>query len=158
MGIRYYAYPITSEQYPDALENPCLFHGADPLMEAWGPLEERPEMLYLDKCWSELQVLLGAESGVTERPALQLVAGQVTHTHDGWIPHEKALSPAEVQSIAADLASVGESDIRRLLSQLQRWRESDEQTYEYVAQYLTDAQAFTAKLSAAGQGLVYMIG
>jgi hypothetical protein len=31
MGIRYYAYPIAADQYEDALKDPCLFHGADPL-------------------------------------------------------------------------------------------------------------------------------
>lgn len=159
MGIRYYAYPITSEQYPAALENPCPFHGDDPLMDAWGDPDDAPEMLYLDKCWRELQVLLGPKSGIENRPALQLVDGSVTDTPTGWIPYERALSPAEVHAIAGDLATVGESDIRRLMP-LIAWRgaELEEGEYEYIAQYLAAAQEFTQKLAREGRGLVYLIG
>jgi hypothetical protein len=158
MGIRYYAYPITAEQYALAVENPCLFHGSDPLMDAWGPVDEQPEMLYLDKCWRELQVLLGPESGVAHRPALQLVDGQVTDVEMGWIPYERALSPAQVQAVAADLATVGEPDIRRLLPALNRWNDAADQEFSYVAEYLAAAQEFTAALTKDGRGLVYMIG
>ena len=158
MGIRYYAYPITAEQYPSAVENPCLFHGSDPLMDAWGPVEEQPEMLYLDKCWHELQVLLGPQSGVADRPALQLVEGRVTDVGMGWIAYECALSPAQVQAVAADLATVGESDIRRLLPALNRWNDSVDKQFEYIAHYLGAAQEFTAVLAKDGRGLVYLIG
>ena len=157
MGIRYYAYPITAEQYPQAVENPWRFRGSDPLMDAWGPVDEQPEMLYLDKCWRELQVLLGPESGVTGRPALQLVEGQVTHVGVGWIPYERALSPAQVQAVAADLATVGESDIRRLSSAFVH-RDDPEQEFDYVAEYLAAAQEFTAVLAKDRRGLVYLIG
>lgn len=158
MGIRYYAYPITAEQYDDAAKSPCRFHGSDPLMDAWGPKEEQPEMLYLDKCWHELQVLFSTEPGVPDRAALRLVEGQVTHVEMGWIPHERALSPAEVAAIASDLATIGEADIRRSLPQLNRWHETPEQVYSYVAHFLTAAQEFTARLAADGRGLVYLIG
>jgi hypothetical protein len=158
MGIRYYAYPITAEQYPLAVENPCRFHGADPLMDAWAPVDERPEMLYLDKCWHELQVLLGPESGVTDRPSLQLVEGRITDVGMGWIPYERALSPVQVQAVAADLATIGDSDIRRLLPALNRWNDSPEQEYRYVAEYLAAAQEFTTALARNRRGLVYMIG
>ena len=158
MGIRYYAYPITAEQYPLAVQNPCRFHGSDPLMDAWGPADEQPEMLYLDKCWRELQALLGPQSGVADRPALRLVEGHVTDVGMGWIPYERALSPAQVQAVAADLATIGESDIRRLLSAPSRREDSPDQEFEYVAQYLAAAQEFTAGLARNGRGLVYMIG
>jgi hypothetical protein len=158
MGIRYYAYPITADQYEAAVENPCRFHGSDPLMDAWGPEDEQPEMLYLDKCWYELQVLLGPASGVVDRPALQLVDGQVTNVDLGWIPYERALSPEQVREVAADLATVGESDIRGLLTELNRWNDSPEHSFSYVAQYLAAAQNFTAQLARDGRGLVYMIG
>ncbi|HEU4807139.1 MAG TPA: hypothetical protein VFT01_02670, partial [Homoserinimonas sp.] len=75
MGIRYYAYPITEDQYPLAVENPCRFHGSDPLMDAWGPADKKPDMLYLDKCWQQLQTLLGPGSGISDRPAFQPVEG-----------------------------------------------------------------------------------
>jgi hypothetical protein len=158
MGIRYYAYPITAEQYPLAVENPCRFHGADPLMDAWGPVDEQPEMLYLDKCWYELQMLLGPQSGIADRPALQLVEGRVTEVGMGWIPYERALSPAQVHAVAADLATVGEPDIRRLLPTLNRWKDSANREFSYVAEYLAAAQEFTAALAKDGRGLVYRIG
>ena len=115
-------------------------------------------MLYLDKCWNELQILLGPESGLADRPALQLVAGQVTHTETGWIPFERALNPVQVRAIAVDLATFEEADIRRILPRLRRRDESSEEEYEYVAQYLSDAQEFTARLASDGRGLVYLIG
>jgi hypothetical protein len=158
MGIRYYAYPIDADQYEDAVKDPCRFHGSDPLMDAWGSEDEQPEMLYLDKCWYQLQILFSTEPVVPDRPALRLVEGQVTDTEMGWIPHERALSAAEVAEIAADLATIGEADIRRLLPQLNRWDETPEQIVGYVTKFLADSQEFTSRLAAGGRGLVYMIG
>lgn len=158
MGIRYYAYPITAEQYPLALTKPCAFHGSDPLTDAWGPQEMKPEMLYLDKCWNELQHLLASPSGQPDRPALQLVDGRVTFTPRGWIPYERALSPSQVEAVAADLKTVNEADIRRMVSEFPSWYVSSEQTYQYVAQYLAEAKQFTTRLARGGWGLVYLIG
>jgi hypothetical protein len=76
----------------------------------------------------------------------------------GWIPYERALSPAQVHAVAADLAIVGEPDIRRLLPALNRWNDSANQEFSYVAEYLAAAQEFTAALAKDGRGLVYMIG
>lgn len=158
MGIPYYAYPIAAHHYEEAVKDPCRFHGSDPLMDAWGPKKDQPEMLHLDKSWNELQVLFGTGSGVTDRPALKLVGGRVTEVEMGWIPYERAVSPSEVKQIAADLALIRESDIRRLLPKLNRWNDEPEQKFEYVAQFLAQAKAFTTKLASEGRGLVYMIG
>jgi hypothetical protein len=76
----------------------------------------------------------------------------------GWIPHEQALSPVEVQAVAADLATVGESEIRRMLPSMNWWNDTEDEIYEYVARHLAAAQAFTAKLAHDGRGLVYLIG
>lgn len=158
MGIRYYAYPITADEYPRALENPCPFHGRDPLMDAWGPSDARPEMLYLDKCWWELQELLGTVSEAPKRPAFQLVEGRVTDTPTGWIPFERALSPDQVKAVAADLSTVSEQDVRRMLSESQDPRASRPEEYDYIVHHLAAAQAFTESLAANGLGLVYLIG
>ncbi len=158
MGIRYYAYPINAEDYARACENPCEFHGSDPLADAWGPRESQPEMLYLDKCWRELQLLLRSPAGQASRPAARLMERQVTHTDMGWIPFEQALSPAQVEAITEDLATVGESDIRRALPKFNRPQDSKEDEFEYVAQYLAEATRFTARLADEGRGLVYLIG
>jgi len=157
MGIRYYAYPIAADDYLRALEDPWPFHGSDPLMDAWGTDATRPEMLYLDKCWRELQGLLGASRGEPFRAAFQLVKGQVTHVEDGWIPFEHALSPAQVQSVAEDLATVTDEDITRLVGSCSACEDPDSE-HQYVAQFLAAAQEFTARLAADGRSLVYLIG
>lgn len=36
MGVRCYAYPVPPDRITDATEDPCRFHGAAPLMDAWG--------------------------------------------------------------------------------------------------------------------------
>ena len=166
MGIRYYAYPITADEYLLALERPRAFIGDDPLMDAWGPILEQPEMLYLDKCWSDLQLLLGPLDGQPERPAFQLVDGQVTHIETGWIPFERVLSPAQVQEVAADLATVTDTDVRRIAALYPRsnaaaWTsdlDDVEIEREYIAHHLAAAQSFTARLASDGRGLVYLIG
>jgi hypothetical protein len=158
MGIRYYAYPITADEYPRALENPCPFHSSDPLMDAWGSVDAMPEMLYLDKCWREFQALLGPLPGTPPRPALLLVEGQVTNTNTGWIPFERALSPDQVKAIAVDLATVGEQHIRDLLFDTDDTLLSRPEEYEYIAHYLADAKEFTARLAEQDRGLVYLIG
>ena len=157
MGIRYYAYPIAAEDYETALEDPCPFHGSDPFADAWGSRDARPEMLYLDKCWHELQQMFGPNSGASARPAFALVEGQVTHVEMGWIPYERALSPREVQEIASDIATVGDDDIRKFMAQRPS-RSDDEQEFSYVQQFLGEAQHFVTRLANDGRGLVYMIG
>lgn len=157
MGIRYYAYPIPAEDYLRAVADPCLFHGIDPLMDAWGPDSSRPEMLYLDKCWQELQALLGPWSVQPARAAYQLVEGQVTHVETGWIPYERALSPDQVKDVASDLATVNDADVVRLLAGYPVRNQPDTE-HRYVAQYLAAAQNFTARLAGDGRGLVYLIG
>lgn len=103
-------------------------------------------------------MLLGPTSGQPDRPALQLVDGQVTHVEMGWIPFERALSSAQVKAVAADLATVDKSNIRRMMSMFDRARGSCEEESEYVAQYLADAKEFTARLASDGRCLVYLIG
>lgn len=160
MGIRYYAYPIDAADYEAASIDPCPFHGSDPLFDAWGPPDEKPPMLYLDKAWSELQALLGAVDSAPPRPAAALVAGSVTDTGTGWIPHEAALSAEQVRDIAEDLALVGDDDIRELHRHSgYRWaNDTPEQAFSYLSAYLADAKEFVSSLANDGRGLVYLIG
>jgi hypothetical protein len=160
MGIRYYAYPIDANLIDFARQSPRAFLGADPLMDAWGPAEKKPPMLYLDKCWAELQELLGANSPSSPRPAFALVAGRVTHTSEGWIPHIAVCDPAEVAAIASDLALITEAEVRLVLtdSGILRRHKDVEEELDYVNHYLREAQLFTSDLASAGKGLVYMIG
>ena len=157
MGIRYYAYPISAEDYETARADPCPFHGRDPFADAWGPRDDRPEMLYLDKCWNELQAMFGPAPGVSARPTYALVEGQVTHVDMGWIPFERALSPGEVRTIASDIATVGDDEIRSLMARSIS-HPDDEQEFSYIQHFLGEAQRFVTDLANDGRGLVYMIG
>ena len=59
---------------------------------------------------------------------------------------------------AEDLATVGETDIRYAPPLFNSPRDSEEEEFEYVAQYLAEATRFTARLADEGRGLVYLIG
>ncbi|WP_152360490.1 DUF1877 family protein [Microlunatus speluncae] len=158
MGIRYYAYPLAAEFVARAREEPLDFLSADPLLDAWGPAEERPIMLYLDKCWRYLQALTQPDYGQDPRPAYWLFEGEVTFVHDGlaWIPWTRVLDPDEVAEVARDLSLLGTDDVRSLLRQPGFRSSADE--YGYIAQYLADAQDFAARMAKDGSGLVYLIG
>ena len=160
MGIRYYAYPVHSDDIARARADPLAFVSDDPFSDAWGPEELRPTMLYLDKCWHYLQVVLRPRSDGAPRTSFGLVEGQVTHTDRGWIPFVKLLAPDDVAAIADDLALVDGDDVRIALGL--DLTEIDEPSqlveYDYVLQYLADARAFLAELVKHRQGMVYMIG
>ena len=162
MGIRYYAYPVPPELGAMAAESPLDFVGLDPLMDAWGPAEERPRMLYLDKCWGYLQTLF-APSGDCIQPAYELVRGEVTHTATGWIPFVRYLTNEDVRVIADDLADADASDcfVMDRLAAMRRagyLHRKFEEELDYVQHYLRDAANFTAEIANDGSGLVYMIG
>lgn len=169
MGIRYYAYPVPSEQTEAALASPREFMSADPLADAWGlvpsgdGVSERmgakpvPEMLYLDKCWPLLQRLTGPQGG-RDSISYLLFEGQVTWTPRGHIPWTKALSPEDVARIADDLAEFDEADVDRLIDGSDfdpRVRRDDR---DYLLFHLRKAQEFTAMLRRTERGLVYEIG
>jgi hypothetical protein len=157
MGIRYYAYPVRERDITAARADPCAFHGDDPLVDAWGPEEERPEMLYLDKCWRELQTLFGEPP----RPALRLVEGAVTFMNGGaeWRAFEQVLDPEQVQAIADDIALVTDADVSRMIAENECYAyHGQEEEFRYVSEYLHRAQQFVAALAERKLGLVYLIG
>src|SRR5690606_14201418 len=79
MGVRYYAYPLAPELVGRAMDDPRPFLSDDPLADAWGLGRPRhPQMLYLDKCWRQLQSLTNPPGG-KPRPSHALVAGDVTY-------------------------------------------------------------------------------
>lgn len=159
MGIRYYAYPVDAKLIELAKTSPRAFLGSDPLADAWGPAENRPPMLYLDKCWRDLQELFGRSDGTTARPALELVRGAVTPHPEGWEPFIRVLGPTEVAAVAADISRVTEADASAMAaSRPSRWGDSPADELRYVLHYLADAQSFTAQLAREGRGLVYEIG
>jgi hypothetical protein len=170
MGIRYYAYAFDPDMIEWALADPRSFLSADPLADAWG-LEPGAavsfatfrqtlpdsEMLYLDKAWPYLQALTASSNGEAPRPAHRLFEGQVKMMDGGWEPWVRALHPDEVEVITRDLSTitVGEAEARfRELASLRR----DPEDVDYACHYLRRAQEFIGSLTAAGRGLVYMIG
>ncbi|WP_440712636.1 hypothetical protein [Gordonia sp. FQ] len=157
MGIRYYAYPIRPDQVGAARLDPWPFLSDDPLMDAWARDEDRPRMLYLDKCWYELQRLfVPARDDPHPRPrmAFELVRGAVSETGCGaHSPFTAVHGPDVVAAIALDLARVEPIDDEKA-ALIGRWNSSA----DYVNHYLTAAQEFTAGLTRDGLGLVYLIG
>lgn len=161
MGIRYYAYPVLASDIERARDDPRAFLSADPLYDAWGPAELKPRMLYLDKCWDQLQEFLGSRPGRPERVSFQLVEGEVTHTYEGWIPFIRVLSPTQVEEVARDIAQLGEAEV--LAARVPTFGRDgvvndDPEELRYVMQYLDDAKAFVAALATDNLGLIYMIG
>ena len=160
MGIRYYAYPVDAELIDLARASPRAFLSSDPLADAWGLAAERPPMLYLDKCWWELQRLFSARPGEVERPAAGLVRGRVREHSNGWDAFLRVLDPAEVAHVAADLALFGEADVRAMFEQSPQSESSRDPDAEirYVVEYLADATAFVTDLARTGRGMIYLIG
>jgi hypothetical protein len=78
MGIRYYAYPVAAELAELAAASPHDLIGSDPFFDAWGPVDRRPHMLYLDKAWRNLQAVFGPSDSGGTCPAFELVRGEVT--------------------------------------------------------------------------------
>lgn len=160
MGIRYYSYPVRADLIEAAKTSPQSFLGDDPFWDAWGSKDEQPPMLYLDKCWHELQMLLRRDGDSPKRPAFRLVEGQVTQTSDGWISYTAVLDPRQVAEISKDLATVTPEEVRAsVMSGHTLGSDRDlEKDVEYVIHYLREALLFTTALSESGNGLVYTIG
>ena len=125
-----------------------------------GPADERPEMLYLDKCWYELQSLFHPEPGAPVRPAHRLVAGQVTMIGWEWEPHIAVLDANELAAAALDLATVTDDDVAAWLraGDAKHRRDGFDGAFSYVTHFLHQAQEFTSRLAERGSGLVYLIG
>jgi hypothetical protein len=157
MGIRYYAYPLPAEFVERARSDPHLFLSADPLADAWGPAEDRPTMLYLDKCWWYLQALTWPDHDTPPRPAYRLFEGEVTEVGDGsHLPWLRVLDPEEVAEIARDLALLDDDDVHTWAAEtsLSRGRED----VDYLKHYLGAAKDFIARMVPDGWGLLYLIG
>lgn len=101
MGIRYLAVSISETNFNHLSSDPTAM-----LIET--EADEARRALDLDKSWGYLQRYL-TESG--PRAAAELVAGDVTHTSDGWIPYRGLVSPERVRAAAQDLALISQSQL-----------------------------------------------
>lgn len=154
MGIRYYAYPLQPSDVHAARRNPYPFISADPFVDAWGPAEDCPRMLYLDKAWRELQHVFAVTDGrLQPRISLELVKGNVTPlgrygSHVGFV---HVLTPDVVKEVAEDIVMVEpitEADIIEAVPH---------SSADYANAFLRRAQDFMVALAGDGLGLVYTI-
>jgi hypothetical protein len=171
MGIRYYAYAFDPELTEWALADPRSFLSADPLADAWG-LEPGAavsvatfrqtlpdsEMLYLDKAWRYLQALTASSNGEAPRPAQQMFEGHVRMTDGGWEPWVRALHPRQVDVVARDLSTITVGEAQARVRELASHHPDPEADVDSACQHLRRAQEFMRSLTAAGRGLVYLIG
>ncbi|MCG7630986.1 MULTISPECIES: hypothetical protein [Gordonia] len=154
MGIRYYAYPLQPGDVNEARRNPYPFLSPDPLIDAWGPEEDRPRMLYLDKAWRELQHVFAVTDGrLQPRISLELVKGNVTPVgpYGGHVGFVHVLSPDVVKEVAEDIVMV-EPIVETDIIEAVPYSNAD-----YANSFLREAQDFMVALADDGLGLVYTI-
>lgn len=147
MGIRYFAYPVSPRQIEQAKRCPRgCFDGAD-AWEHWQPGDE--PTLDLDKCYPELQWLLG---GSPPRASYALVEGAAGYTWHGWDSFRRTLEPDQVKAIADDLDQLLSSPAE-LESIGCRFDGEDCATGN-----LALAHDFVSRVADAGYGVHYRIG
>ncbi len=156
MGIRYLALSIDRDDYRRISAGPCSTcgvraHARDP---DYG--EPKADYLDLDKSWRFFQAILNSRDHL---PARELVAGDVTHTSQGWISHQGTVAPERVRDIVADLARVTVEELHDHFQLDGAWRdERSEQDFEYVNSFLPRALSFVEGVAADDRAIVYYIG
>ena len=158
MGIRYFALPVPAAMVGIARINPRAFLCDHHFWASWSDPPDRPEGLFLDKPWQDLQWLLGESE--PSRDAYELVRGHVTDNGPGWIPFDRVLSAEEVLRVAKDLAVVNLRELYqlRLPQESPDWSAVMDGRRGCVESYLEAARKFTAQLAGLGLGLIYSIG
>lgn len=160
MGITYFALPLPAKLVDIATINPGAFLADSLFWRTWPPPGARPNALYLEKTWRDLQWLLAGNGREPPRAAYELVRGDVTFTTAHYSPFERVLNPAQVVAAAHDLSHTDLAELyRRCLPQLSPdWADIMAQRQGSTASYLADATVFTARLAKRGLGLIYSIG
>lgn len=174
LGVRYYAYAFDSDQTEQALADPLMVIGPDPLAYTLGlepgfthgvtgfrqSLPER-DFLYLDKAWPHLQRLAARHSsGAGARAPYRMFEGQVTNTDGDCTsrPWVRALPPHEVAHVAWDLEMISDRDIEAGLGGFCSSSQSLESELAYATQFLHRARDFAHAVASEGRGFAYMIG
>ncbi|PRB07048.1 hypothetical protein [Microbacterium sp. MYb64] len=148
MGIRYFAFAVSTRQIAQSRECPRgCFDGAD-AWDHWEPGED--PTLDLDKCYPELQLLLG---GPPARASFALVEGAVTHHRYGWLPYTKTLDNDAARAIADDLGELL-ADPASFVEVGCRF----EGGRDCVPGNLVRAREFAQRVADAGFGIRYQIG
>lgn len=158
MGISYFALPVPPHMVDIARINPRAFLSDEHFWESWSDPPDRPEGLYLDKCWRDIADLLAGTD--PPRDAFELVRGEVTQYGYGWIPYVRVLSASQVLAVANDLACVKPAELYQgyLPRVSPDWAAIMDGRRGHVQSYLEAAQQFTARLASQGFGLIYSIG
>ena len=156
MGIRYFAQSVDQADFEHIKAGPCPTCGARPHPRDKAYDDAEPITVSLDKSWSYLQA---AFESTGHFAALQLVDGDVTHTHEGWISFQGIVAPEFMPELAADLGSVTTDELRSLFITDGEWRdERSEDDFDYASHYLAEALTFAKSVSSQGLGVVYYIG
>lgn len=158
MGISYVALPVPAAMVNIARINPRAFLSDHHFWASWSDPPDRPEGLYLDEAWRDLQWLLGESEPPSD--AYELVRGDVEMARCGWIPFDRVLSAEEVRRVAEDLALVDLRELYqlRLPHDSPDWAAIMDSRRGHVEYYLEAARKFSAELAGLGLGLIYSIG
>ncbi|UJP09375.1 hypothetical protein L2X99_13180 [Microbacterium sp. KUDC0406] len=148
MGIRYFASPVSPRQIEQSHECPRECFDGDDAWDHWGP--GREPTLDLDKCYPELQWLLG---GDRPRRSYALVRGETRQSRYGWESFHRLLDPSETRAIAADLDELLAAPDQLATIGCRFGDRSD-----HAHEDLRRAQAFTTRVADAGFGIHYRIG
>ncbi|NVM96843.1 DUF1877 family protein [Arthrobacter wenxiniae] len=160
MGIRYFALPVPAQLVGIARINPRAFLSDHHFWESWSDPPDRPEGLFLDKAWQDLQWLLGPGDAGPARAAYELVRGAVTQYGYGWIPYDRVLDQGQVADVARDLATVSlAAPYQGYTPQFSPdWAAIKDSQCGSLDTYLGKAANFTQQLAEQGLGLIYSIG
>ena len=156
MGIRYLAISIDQQDFEHLSVGPCATCGEQPQLRDLDDEEDaRRETLDLDKSWGYFQRVLDSDP---IRPAASLVRGDVTHSGYGWRSYRGLIAPADVPAIAEDLATVTSELLRERVVLNPRFEDRAQEDFEYVSQFVPEAQKFTKQVADEGRAILYFIG
>lgn len=160
MGIRYFALPVPPQLVNIARINPRAFLSDRHFWESWSDPPDRPEGLFLDKAWRDLQWLLDGPGEDAPRAAYELVRGAVTQYGYGWIPYDRVLDEAQVADVAKDLATISLAELYQGYTPRVSpdWAAIMDGRRDSLDTYLGKAATFTRQLAEQGLGLIYSIG
>lgn len=173
MGVRYFAFALDPGVAESAASDPRSYFRSRSRFAGEPSLPDDPELtLDLDKAWGYLQIALRepTDSRPTysaayadsspQRPAYELVRGDVQHTDHGWKSFVRVLTASQVSAASRDFSEIGAGGIRdRLESRFRHDKtDRDRQLIDYTTDYARHAIAFLDDASRAGYGLAYLIG
>ncbi|SMC26563.1 protein of unknown function [Andreprevotia lacus DSM 23236] len=125
---------------------------------------EPPNYIDVDKAWHGIHFMLtGTDYGGAEPLSLAVLGGKEIGDDVGYGP-ARVLEPAQVQAVAAALATISEQDFRsRFAPQAMEaadiypaiiWVRDGQEALDYVATYYVELASFYAAAAARGDGAI----